>query len=57
MDIEEEVYEQMEFDLMGELPVIPVWEQTVAKMIVDKEEQPRVFRKPKFQEEFEEGFV
>jgi len=57
MDIEEITYEQMEFDLIGELPVIPVWEQTIDKMIVDEEEQPRVFRRPKFQEEFEEGFV
>lgn len=55
MSIEEEIYHQSEF--FGEHPVIPQWEAVTDQVIVEEEEQPRQFRKPKFQEEFEEGFI
>lgn len=58
MSIEESTYEQMEFDLMGEYPVIPVWEKTVDELIVDDTtEVSSVYRKPQFQEDLLEGFI
>lgn len=57
MCIEESTYEQMEFDLIGEFPVIPVWEKTVDELIVEEEEQPKQYRRPQFQEDLLEGFI
>jgi hypothetical protein len=55
MPIEEEVYYQPEF--WGEQPQIPQWEAIADTVIVEEEERPRAFRKPKFQEDMEEGFI
>jgi len=54
MPIEEEVYYQPEF--WGEQPQIPQWE-AVADFVIVEEEQPKQYRKPKFQEDLEEGFI
>lgn len=57
MPIEEDVYENME--LCGEYPTIPQWEAITDKVIAedDTTEVSSVYRKPKFQEDLEEGFI
>lgn len=57
MAIEEEIYHQSE--LWGDQPTIPQWEAVTDFVIAEEEtsEVSSVYRKPKFQEDFEEGFI
>ena len=63
MSIEERTYQS---DLCGNDPVYPPnhqfdglnqWEAVQQKLIEESTEVGSVYRKPKFQEDFEEGFV
>jgi len=63
MSIEERTYQS---DLWGNDPVYPPnhqfdglnqWEAVQQKLIEESTEVGSVYRKPKFQEDFEEGFV
>jgi hypothetical protein len=60
MDIEEREWIQPELDLLGEHTVIPNhWESVTDKVIAEEDttEVSSAYRKPKFQEDFLEGFV
>lgn len=54
---EENSWYQAEFADFGEHTQIPQWEEVQHRVITEEEEPPRFYRKPKFQEDFLEGWT